>query len=101
MSIYKNLKEKLNSYHNWFNRVFLHKKASIFTYKEKKLNNKFDQYYKFLDTLKKYNMITVNDAINSQKDVKENQIKEQKELAKSIWPEKFQDKLGKDYFKEE
>jgi hypothetical protein len=83
----KSLKIKFISFTNWFKRVFLHEKEAIFAYKQNELNNKFNQYYRFLEALKSYNMISVKDASESWDDVMEKRSKEEEKLIKSIWQE--------------
>ncbi|WP_048190085.1 hypothetical protein [Methanobacterium sp. SMA-27] len=77
-----------SQYHFWFKRVFFHDKKAIFIHEEKQLNQRFNQYYKFLKALRCYEIITVKEARKSGKDIKEQQLEEKKELVKNIWPEK-------------
>ena len=88
----------LNSYNKfllWIKRVFFQDKNATFTHKENQLNRKFFQYYKFLEALKSYEIITLKEALQSGQDIREQQIEEHRLLAKSIWPEKFHDKYQK------
>jgi hypothetical protein len=84
------LKMRFSIIKNWFKRVFLHEKEAIFEYKQNELNNKFNQYYRFLEALKSYNMISVKDANKTWDDVKEKRSKEEEKLIETIW----QDKCG-------
>lgn len=68
----------------WFKRVFLHDKVAIFLYEEKQLNQRFNQYYKFLKALRCYEIITMKEAHQSGEDVKEQQLEKKKELVKHI-----------------
>ena len=91
----------LNQYskcRSWLKRVFLHDKNATFTYKEKQLNQKFNQYYKFLEALKSYEIITLKDALKSGQNIREQQVEEHRLLAKSIWPEKFQENTKNEHF---
>jgi hypothetical protein len=88
----KTLIIKFSSVQGWFKRVFLHEKEEIFAYKQKELNNKFNQYYIFLEALKSHNMISVKDATESWDDVKEKRSKEEEKLFKSIWHENLDKK---------
>ena len=78
-----------SQYHFWFKRVFLHDKIAIFIHEEKQLNQRFNQYYKFLKALRCYEIITMNEAHKSGEDIKEQQLEKKKELIIHIWPEKF------------
>jgi hypothetical protein len=96
-----NLKLKSNSLNQysklklWFKRAFSLDKTATYAYKEYQLNQKFDQYYKFLEALKSNEIITLKEALQSGQNIREQQIKEHRLLAKSIWPEKFHDKCKK------
>jgi hypothetical protein len=79
----------------WIKRVFFQDKTAKFVYKENQLNIKFNQYYKFLEALKSYEIITLKEALQSGQDIREQQVEEYRMLAKSIWPEKFNDKYQK------
>jgi hypothetical protein len=83
----KTLKLKSSAANGWFKRVFLREKEEIFAYKQNELNNKFNQYYRFLEALKSYNMISVKDASESWNDIKEKRSKEEEKLFKSIYHE--------------
>ena len=80
---------RIHSQYSWFKRVFVHDKKAIFLHEEKQLNQRFNQYYKFLKALRCYDIITVKEAHKSSMDIKEQQLEEKKELLKNIWPEKF------------
>jgi len=96
-----NLKLKSNSYNQysklklWFKRIFFLDKTATFAYKENQLNQKFNQYYKFLEALKSNEIITLKEALQSGQNIREQQIQEHRLLAKSIWPEKFHDRNKK------
>lgn len=82
------LKEEIYKFDNWFKRVFLREKSAIYAHKKDELNNKFNQYQRFLKALKNYDMITIRDAKQSWNEVNEKKIQEEEELAKSIWSDK-------------
>jgi 23S rRNA pseudoU1915 N3-methylase RlmH len=86
--------KQVYSYYNWFKRVILHDKVAILTYKENQLNKRFKQYYKFFDALKNYDIITVNEAHKSRKNIIKKQNQEHKELVKSIYPEESQENIN-------
>ena len=81
------LKEEISKFDNWFKRVLLQEKSAIYAHKKNELNGKFDQYHRFLDVLKNYEMITVQDARQSWKDVYEKKMQEEEKLVKTIWPD--------------
>jgi hypothetical protein len=91
-SLPKTLLKWLSLYLGWFKRVFLHDKESTLIHKENQLNQRFNQYYKFFEALKKYDLISVNEAIKSSHNIKQQQIEEHNKLVKRICPEKCSEK---------
>lgn len=81
------LKEEISKFDNWFKRVLLREKSAIYAHKKNELNSKFNQYHRFLEALKNYDMITVQDARQSWNEVYEKKMQEEEKLAKSIWPD--------------
>ena len=77
----------------------MHDKITILAYKENQLNKRFKQYYKFFDALKNYDIITINEARKSRKDIIEKQNHEHKELVKSIYSEESQEDINTNVFK--
>ena len=92
--------KRFYSHYCWFKRVIMHDKIAILAYKENQLNKRFKQYYKFFDALKNYDIISVNEASKSRKDIIEKQNQEHKELVKSIYQEESQENITTNVFKE-
>ncbi|MTK64738.1 MAG: hypothetical protein F8N15_09520 [Methanobacterium sp.] len=81
------LKQEISKFDNWFKRVLLREKSAIYAHKKNELNYKFDQYHRFLEALKSYDMITVQDVNQSLNEINQKRIKEEEDLAKTIWKE--------------
>jgi hypothetical protein len=79
------LKQEISKFDNWFKRVLLREKSAIYAHKKNELNYKFDQYHRFLDALESYDMITVQDFNQSLDEINQKRIKEEEDLAKTIW----------------
>jgi len=79
------LKQEISKFDNWFKRVLLCEKSAIYAHKKNELNYKFDQYHRFLEALKSYDMITVQDVNKSLNEINQKRIKEEEDLAKTIW----------------
>ncbi|ADZ10206.1 hypothetical protein Metbo_1986 [Methanobacterium lacus] len=79
------LKQEISKFDNWFKRVLLREKSAIYAHKKNELNYKFDQYHRFLDALESYDMITVQDFNQSLNEINQKRIKEEEDLAKTIW----------------
>lgn len=80
------LKQEISKFDNWFKRVLLREKSAIYAHKKNELNYKFDEYYRFLEALKGYDMITVQDVNESLNEINQKRIGEEEEdLAKAIW----------------
>jgi len=84
--------KNLYSLNNWFKRVLLHDNVAILNYKENQLDKKFNQYYKFIDVLKNYDILSFNEAHESKFDVNRKQIEEHKKLIKNVNLERSQEK---------
>lgn len=78
----------------WFKRVFLHDKLATFLYQQNKLNKKFNQYYKFLNSLKNYDLISIKEASISWQEIRKQHVEEHKNLIKSFWPEEYKNYLN-------
>jgi len=74
-----------------FKRVFFHDKKLMLVYKENKLNKRFNQYYKFLEDLKNYKIITFKEYRKSVDEVSMEQILQRKKLVKSNYSDKLED----------
>ncbi len=81
------LKDQISKFDTWFKRVMLHEKSAIYKYKKNELDSKFNQYHRFLEVLKNYEMITLQDARQSWNEMSEKKMDEEDKLAKTIWPE--------------
>jgi len=79
------LKKEISKFDNWFKRVLLREKSAIYAHKKNEMNNKFDEYYRFLEALKSYDMITLQDVKQSLNEINEKRAKEEEELFKAIW----------------
>ena len=79
------MKQEISKFDNWFKRVLLREKSAIYAHKKNELNYKFDQYHRFLDALDSYDMITVQDFNQSLNEINQKRIKEEEDLAKTIW----------------
>jgi hypothetical protein len=79
------LKQEISKFDNWFKRVLLREKSAIYAHKKNELNYKFDQYHRFLDALESYDMITLQDFNQSLNEINQKRIKEEEDLAKTIW----------------
>lgn len=79
------LKKEISKFDNWFKRVLLREKSAIYAHKKNEMNNKFDEYYRFLEALKSYDMITLQDVKQSINEINEKRAKEEEELFKAIW----------------
>lgn len=79
------LKQEISKFDNWFKRVLLREKSAIYAHKKNEMNHKFDEYYRFLEALKSYDMITHQDIKQSINEINEKRAKEEEELVKAIW----------------
>ena len=75
---------RISSLWEWFKMVIFHDKASILTYKENEMNIKFDQYYKFFEALRNYNIINSKEYHKSVQEISKQRIIEHKKLVESV-----------------
>jgi hypothetical protein len=81
----RNLKQEMSKFDNWFKRVLLREKSAIYAHKKNEMNNRFNEYYRFLEALESYDMITNQDVKQSINEINQKRIKEDEELVKTIW----------------
>jgi len=86
----KNL-NRISSYWEWLKWVVFYDKTSMLAYKENQMNKRFNQYYKFLEALKNYKIINIEEYRKSIEELLMEQILQHKKLVKSTYSDKLED----------